>query len=220
MNVPSGQHTPRPFSGVTLISWGGGNLRAIIQTASGGGERVATIECDKGDALGLSRTKEAGIPTVVLSHLAYANREDFDLALTRIIDNFQPRLVVLAGFMRILSSAFVSHYAGRLINIHPSLLPDFPGINTHQRALDANVTRHGASVHFVTEELDGGPVIARHSIPVAPTDTPESLAARVLEQEHTLYPKVVAWFASGDLKMTERGARHANISLPHTHKIE
>jgi phosphoribosylglycinamide formyltransferase-1 len=152
--------------------------------------------------------------------LAYANREDFDSALTRIIDNFQPRLVVLAGFMRILSSAFVSHYAGRLINIHPSLLPDFPGINTHQRALDANVTRHGASVHFVTEELDGGPVIARHSIPVVPADTPESLAARVLEQEHRLYPKVVAWFASGDLKMTERGACHASIPLPHTHEIE
>jgi phosphoribosylglycinamide formyltransferase-1 len=220
VNAPSDHHTPSPCSVVVLISGSGSNLQALIESASEGGYRIAAVVSNKADAFGLTRAKEAGIPTAVLSHLAYANREDFDSALTRIIDNFQPRLVVLAGFMRILSSAFVSHYAGRLINIHPSLLPDFPGINTHQRALDANVTRHGASVHFVTEELDGGPVIARHSIPVVPADTPESLAARVLEQEHRLYPKVVAWFAAGDLEMTERGARHASISLPHTHEIE
>jgi phosphoribosylglycinamide formyltransferase-1 len=152
--------------------------------------------------------------------LAFATREEFDSALMDIIDQFEPDLVVLAGFMRILSAAFVSHYAGRLLNIHPSLLPDFAGVNTHQRALDAKVTRHGASVHFVTEELDGGPVIARHSVPVTQTDTAESLAARVLQQEHTLYPKVVAWFAAGELRMTDSGAQHTRIPLPDTQDFD
>ena len=220
MAAPPDQTNSALCSIVVLVSGNGSNLQALLDSAREGGYRIAAVVSNKTDAFGLTRAKNAGIPTAALSHLAFPSREKFDSALIDIIDTFQPSLVVLAGFMRILSSGFVTHYAGRLINIHPSLLPDFPGVNTHQRALDANVAQHGASVHFVTEELDGGPVIARHCIRVTAADTSESLAARVLEQEHKLYPKVVAWFAAGDLKMTERGAHHASIDLPDTREFK
>ena len=220
MTISSDQRASGRCSVVVLISGSGSNLQSLIDSADGGGYSICAVVSNKADAFGLTRAQKAGIPTALLSHLAFATREDFDLALMDIIDQYEPDLVVLAGFMRILSAAFVTHYAGRLLNIHPSLLPEFAGVNTHQRALDAKVTRHGASVHFVTEELDGGPVIARHSIPVAETDTPESLAARVLQQEHALYPKVVTWFAAGELRMTDNGAHHMRIKLPHTHDFD
>ena len=220
MTLPTDQKESGRCSVVVLISGSGSNLQALIDCADEGGYSIRAVISNKADAFGLTRAKQAGIPTAHLSHLAFATREEFDSALMDIIDQFEPDLVVLAGFMRILSAKFVTHYAGRLLNIHPSLLPDFAGVNTHQRALDAKVTRHGASVHFVTEELDGGPVIARHSVPVTQTDTAESLAARVLQQEHTLYPKVVAWFAAGELRMTDSGAQHTRIPLPDTQDFD
>ena len=220
MTTSTDPKTSGRCSVAVLISGSGSNLQSLIDSAEEGGYSICAVVSNKADALGLTRAKKTGIPTALLSHLAFATREDFDLALMDIIDQYEPDLVVLAGFMRILSAAFVTHYAGRLLNIHPSLLPDFAGVNTHQRALDAKVTRHGASVHFVTEELDGGPVIARHSIPVAENDTAESLAARVLQQEHALYPKVVTWFAAGELRMTDNGAHHTRIKLPDTQDFD
>lgn len=191
-------------------------MQALMDNADSGQYRIAAVLSNKGDAYGLERAKAAGIPTGSLSHVGFESREAFDTELASLIDDFAPDLVVLAGFMRILSARFVSHYAGRLINIHPSLLPDFPGTQTHQRALDAKTARHGASVHFVTEELDGGPVIARQSIAVKADDTADTLAQRVLLQEHLLYPKVVAWFARGELKMVDGRAVHSSKVLPDT----
>ena len=161
---------------------------------------------NKSGAFGLQRAERDNIPTAVLDHKSFSVREDFDAALSELIDRFDPDLVVLAGFMRILSGGFVNHYAGRILNIHPSLLPKYPGINTHQRALDAGDTEHGVSVHFVTEELDGGPVIAQDRVAVKSNDDVTSLAARVLEKEHLLYPKVVSWFAAGRLTLEDNNA--------------
>jgi len=145
----------------------------------------------------------AGITTEVLSHKGYPDRESYDAALRRLIDGYEPGLVVLAGFMRILTPALVRHYEGRMFNIHPSLLPAFRGLHTHQRVLDAGERAHGASVHFVTEELDGGPVIIQARVPVLADDTAEVLAARVLEQEHQIYPQAVRWFAEGRLWLND-----------------
>jgi len=154
---------------------------------------------NRADAFGLQRGRRAGIPTEVVDHREYPEREAFDRALAARIDRHRPDLVVLAGFMRILSPGFVRHYAGRMLNIHPSLLPHFQGLHTHQRALEANHKVHGASVHFVTEELDGGPVVLQVEVPVLPGDDASTLAARVLEQEHRIYPTVIQWFAEGRL---------------------
>ena len=151
MTISSDQRASGRYSVVVLISGSGSNLQSLIDSADEGGYSICAVVSNKADAFGLTRAQKAGIPTALLSHLAFATREDFDLALMDIIDQYEPDLVVLAGFMRILSAAFVTHYAGRLLNIHPSLLPEFAGVNTHQRALDSKVTRHGASVHFVTE---------------------------------------------------------------------
>jgi phosphoribosylglycinamide formyltransferase-1 len=158
------------------------------------------------DAYGLERARRAGIPTEVLDHRDHADRTHFDQALARRIDRYRPELVLLAGFMRILTPAFVQHYAGRMLNIHPSLLPRFQGLHTHRRALEAGETEHGASIHFVTEELDGGPVILQARVPVKPDDTPDTLAARVLEQEHRIYPLAVQWFAQGRLALEDNRA--------------
>ena len=189
---------------VILISGGGSNMAAIVQTAERErwaerlNARVAAVISNKTDASGLMLAREAGIATAVVDHKAFADqpqpREAFDAALMAEIDRHQPALVVLAGFMRILTPGFVQHYAGRLVNIHPSLLPAFPGLQTHERAIAAGCKVAGATVHHVTAELDHGPILAQAVVPVLPDDTPEMLAARVLSQEHRIYAQaIVEW---------------------------
>ena len=187
---------------VVLISGSGSNLQAIIDACSSGfiPGKVSAVIANKANAYGLVRANEAGISTQVLSHKNYASREKYDIALMDAIDQHQPDLVVLAGFMRILSPAFVQHFSGRLLNVHPSLLPKYQGLNTHQRAIDAGDTEHGCSVHFVTEQLDGGPVILQAKVPLFNDDDATSLAERVHEQEHRVYPLVVRWFCQNRLQ--------------------
>ncbi len=183
---------------VILISGGGSNMAAIVKTAERErwqdklGARVAAVLSNKADAKGLLFAREQGIATEVLDHKRYDSREAFDAALMAVIDAYQPALVVLAGFMRILTPGFVSHYEGRLLNIHPSLLPAFPGLHTHQRAIEAGCKFAGATVHQVTAELDHGPILAQAVVPVLPDDDEHTLAARVLTQEHLIYPRAVA----------------------------
>ncbi|MHA6193563.1 phosphoribosylglycinamide formyltransferase [Pseudomonas wadenswilerensis] len=193
---------------VVLLSGSGSNLQALIDSARAGDSpvRIRAVISNRADAYGLQRARDAGIDTAVLDHKAFDGREAFDKALVEQIDAFSPHLVVLAGFMRILSGDFVRHYEGRLLNIHPSLLPKYKGLHTHQRALEAGDREHGCSVHFVTEELDGGPLVVQAIIPVATDDTPESLAQRVHRQEHQIYPLAVRWFAEGRLRLGEHGA--------------
>ena len=200
---------------VVLISGNGSNLQAIIdamQIEQSGGvspdrtyEQALPVEIravisNRQDAYGLERARNAGIHTVVVKDDNYAAREDYDRALLSVIDQYQPQLIVLAGFMRILSKEFVTHYLGKMINIHPSLLPKFRGLNTHQRAIDAGEAAHGATVHFVTPELDGGPAILQAKIPMLADDSAETLAARVLNIEHQIYPMAIRWIA--DAKVT------------------
>ena len=183
---------------VILISGGGSNMAAIVRAAQQEqwsqtlGARIAAVISNKADAAGLVFAAEQGIATAVLNHRAYAGREDFDAALAAQIDAFDPALVVLAGFMRILTPGFVARYAGRLLNIHPSLLPAFPGLHTHQRAIDMGCKFAGCTVHQVTAELDNGPILAQAVVPVFVGDTAAELAARVLSQEHVIYPRAVA----------------------------
>lgn len=193
----------KPLSIVVLISGSGSNLQAIIDAlpAQSINAEIKTVISNKANALGLERAREAGIHTVFIDHAQFADRLSFDQAMMQEIDKHQPELVVLAGFMRILSDEFVIHYSGRLINIHPSLLPNFKGLNTHQRAIDAQHKKHGVSVHFVSNELDGGPVIAQAEVPVKANDDAETLRLRVLEQEHIIYPQVTKWFAERRLKL-------------------
>ena len=187
---------------VILISGGGSNMAAIVQAAQQQdwahtlNARVAAVISNKADAKGLEFAEQQAIATAVLDHKAFASREDFDARLSEVIDQYQPALVVLAGFMRILTPAFVQHYAGRLINIHPSLLPAFTGLNTHQRAIDAGCKFAGATVHQVTAELDVGPILEQAVVPVLPDDTAQTLAARVLVQEHAIYPRAIAKWLS------------------------
>ncbi|WP_287953362.1 phosphoribosylglycinamide formyltransferase [Diaphorobacter sp.] len=182
---------------VILISGGGSNMAAIVRTAQQQdwagrhGIRVAAVLSNKADAKGLALAREQGIATQVLDHKAYPSREAFDTALTQAIDAYEPSLVVLAGFMRILTPGFVDHFAGRLVNIHPSLLPAFTGLHTHQRAIDAGCRFAGCTVHEVTAELDVGPILDQAVVPVLPGDTADALAARVLTQEHLIYPRAV-----------------------------
>lgn len=193
---------------VVLISGSGTNLQAIIDAcveADYPGEVVGVVS-NKADAYGLTRAKNSDIATVALSHKDFASRDDYDQALIKEIDNFDADLIVLAGFMRILTPSFVQHYQGKLLNIHPSLLPKYQGLNTHQRAIDAGDDVHGVSVHFVTEELDGGPVILQAKVPVFDGDKADDLAARVHEQEHRIYPLVVKWFAEKRLSMQGENA--------------
>ena len=166
---------------------------------------VAAVISNKPEAQGLDFAKQHGIATEVIDHRGFASREAFDDALKERIDRYQPQLVVLAGFMRILTPKFVDHYAGRMINIHPSLLPRFPGIHTHKRALDAGVSEHGASVHFVTSGVDEGPVIIQARVPVLENDDENTLAARVLKEEHYIFPKAVEWIATGRVQLNESG---------------
>ncbi len=192
---------------VALISGSGSNLQALIDACENGqihGNIVAVIS-NKPDAYGLERATKHGISAETLVHNTFGNREAFDTSLTRLIDTHQPDLLVLAGFMRILSPDFVSHYQGKLLNIHPSLLPAYKGLHTHQRALDDGATIHGASVHFVSAELDGGPVIMQAQVEVQPEDDANSLAARVLIKEHIIYPQVVKWFCAERLRLLAEG---------------
>jgi phosphoribosylglycinamide formyltransferase-1 len=183
---------------VILISGGGSNMAAIVQAAEREhwqdryGARVAAVLSNKADARGLVLARGRGIATAVLDHKAYDSREAFDAALMAAIDAHQPALVVLAGFMRILTPGFVAHYAGRLLNIHPSLLPAFTGLHTHRRAIEAGCKFAGATVHQVTAELDHGPILAQAVVPVLPDDDEHTLAARVLTQEHLIYPRAIA----------------------------
>jgi phosphoribosylglycinamide formyltransferase-1 len=189
---------------VVLISGSGTNLQAIIdasELADYPGSVVGVVS-NKSDAYGLTRAENANIATLALSHQDFDSREDYDQALITKIDQFTPDIIVLAGFMRILTPAFVQHYQGKLVNIHPSLLPKYQGLNTHQRAIDAGDKEHGVSVHFVTEELDGGPVILQAKVPVFEGDSCDDLAARVHEQEHRIYPLVIKWLCQKRLRMT------------------
>ncbi|MCU1737116.1 MULTISPECIES: phosphoribosylglycinamide formyltransferase [Pseudomonas] len=193
---------------VVLLSGTGSNLQALIDNVRTGENpaRIAAVISNRADAYGLQRARDAGIETRALDHKAFEGREAFDAALIELIDAFNPQLVVLAGFMRILSADFVRHYQGRLLNIHPSLLPRYKGLHTHQRALEAGDREHGCSVHFVTEELDGGPLVVQAVVTVESDDTASSLAQRVHTQEHRIYPLAVRWFAEGRLVLGEQGA--------------
>ena len=197
------QHAKMPV--VVLISGSGSNLKALIDGAVDGylPIELRSVVSNEPDAFGLQRASAAGIETRVLSHREFNGREAYDRALMELIDGFSPGLVVLAGFMRILTPAFVGHYRGRLLNIHPSLLPRFRGLHTHQRVLESGDLEHGASVHFVTEELDGGPLVLQVRVPIQADDDADALAARVLKHEHRIYPQVVRWFAEGRLRMAE-----------------
>ena len=196
-----------PLPVVILISGRGSNLQAIIAAVAQDTLPVdiRAVISNRPDATGLQAATQAGIATAIVDHTRYKDRQAFDQALQARIDHYQPKLVILAGFMRILSTDFVAHYRGRLLNIHPSLLPDFPGLDTHQRALDAGCKVHGASVHFVTADVDGGPVVLQARVPVHARDAADSLAARVLEQEHQLYPLAIRWFAEHRLALSENG---------------
>lgn len=190
---------------VVLISGSGSNLQSIIDACQRheiDGQIVAVIS-NKSDAYGLVRAQEAGIPALCVSSKAFTDRQAYDAALLDAIEQYQPDLVVLAGFMRILTPEFVKHFTGKMLNIHPSLLPKYPGLHTHRRALENGDSEHGTSVHFVTEELDGGPIILQGHVPILPQDTEDDLVERVKLQEHLIYPQVIAWFVSGRLVMQD-----------------
>jgi phosphoribosylglycinamide formyltransferase-1 len=190
-----------PIRLVVLISGNGSNLQAIIDAIAKNNlpAQIVAVISNKADAYGLERAKKANIEQRVLSHKDYPSREDFDIALKDLIDSFQPDLVVLAGFMRILSNEFVEHYLHKMMNIHPSLLPKHKGLNTHQRAIDAGDKIHGCSVHFVTPELDDGPVILQATVPIKENDTAKTLAERVHEEEHRIYPEAIRLFAENKI---------------------
>lgn len=203
---------------VILISGSGSNLQAFID-ATRNGELDADIACvisNKAGVFGLERAAQAGIPTRVLSHSDYASREEYDTALLACVQQSAPDLVILAGFMRILTPVFVAPLYGKLMNIHPSLLPKYPGLHTHQRALDAGDSEAGVTVHFVSTELDAGPIILQARVPVLPGDSAESLGKRVLEQEHRIYPLAAQWFLAGRLHCDARQAWLDNEALPAT----
>lgn len=202
---------------VVLISGSGSNLQALIDSLGADNPvRICAVVSNRADAFGLQRAQAAGIATHVVQHKDFADREAFDAALMEIIDTHQPELVVLAGFMRILTSGFVRHYQGRLLNIHPSLLPKYKGLDTHRRALEAGDREHGCSVHFVTEELDGGPVAIQAAFTVEADERIDTLTDRVHAAEHIIYPLAVRWFAEGRLRLAEQGAMLNGILLPAT----
>ncbi|MBU0835895.1 phosphoribosylglycinamide formyltransferase [Stutzerimonas kunmingensis] len=200
---------------VVLISGSGSNLQALIDSqAEDNPARIRAVISNRADAFGLTRAQDADIPTAVLDHKAFDGRESFDAALMAVIDEHAPDLVILAGFMRILTPGFVRHYQGRLLNIHPSLLPKYKGLDTHRRALEAGDSEHGCSVHFVTEELDGGPVAIQAALAVDPGENIEQLTQRVHSAEHQIYPLAMRWFAEGRLRLAEQGAMLDDVNLP------
>ena len=188
---------------VILISGRGSNMEAIVRACASEGwpAQIAAVIASRPDAAGLAFAASHGIATVALDYRRFADRDGFDAALAEQIDAFAPDLVVLAGFMRVLTARFVDHYAGRMLNVHPSLLPSFPGLKTHQQALEAGVRLHGASVHFVTSQLDHGPIVVQSAVPVVAGDTAATLAERVLATEHIIYPRAVRWFVEGRLAL-------------------
>jgi len=205
------------MSVVVLISGRGSNLRALVEA----GVPVAAVISNRADAGGVEFARSRDLPVAVVAHTAYPSRDRFDEALAAEIDRHAPRLVALAGFMRILTPAFTRRYEGRLMNIHPSLLPAFPGLDTHARALAAGVRVHGCTVHFVTADLDHGPIVVQAAVPVLPGDDEARLAARVLAQEHVVYPQAVRWFLEGELaieagtvRVREPGARQWRFAGP------
>lgn len=195
---------------VILISGRGSNMEAIVQSCATEGwpARIAAVISNRPDAAGLAFARSRGIATAVVDHREHATRESFDAALAAEIDRHAPDLLALAGFMRILTPGFIDRYAGRIVNIHPSLLPAFPGLQTHRRAIESGCKLSGATVHFVTAELDHGPIIAQAVVPVLPGDTEETLSARVLAREHVIYPRAVRWFVEGLLKVEGSVVRH------------
>ncbi len=200
---------------VVLASGSGTNLQALIEATR---ERdfpgqIVAVGCNRPQAFALERARQAGIDTFTVDHTEYPSRAEFDAAFRAEIERHSPDLVVLAGFMRILTPEFVRAFHGKMLNIHPSLLPKYTGLNTHQRALEAGDTLHGVSIHFVTEDLDGGPVIAQAQVEVAAEDIPESLAEKVQRVEHILYPIVVRWFCEGRLKLSEEGASFDGLPM-------
>ena len=199
---------------VILISGRGSNMQAILEARLP--VKIAAVISSNPNAVGLETARQHGIPAHAMNHRDHQTREEFDTALTARIDEFDPDLVVLAGFMRILTPNFVNYYNGRLINIHPSLLPAFTGLNTHARALTEGVKIHGCTVHFVTPNLDKGPIIVQAAVPVLPGDTEETLGARVLEQEHKIYPQAIRWFAEDRLTVTP----DCNVILQNQQTVE
>jgi len=191
------------FNIVILISGRGSNMQAIIDRALSGDLPVTikAIISNRPDAPGLALASKHGINTKVVNHENFPDKQGFETALSTCINEYQPKLIALAGFMRVLSSDFVGQYKNRMINIHPSLLPQFPGLNTHQRAITAGAREHGASVHFVTSDIDSGPIIIQRSVPIDAADTPETLASKVLAQEHQIYPLAIKWFAQSRLQV-------------------
>ena len=206
---------------VILISGRGSNMQAIVRAhrEQQWPCRIAAVISNRADAEGLAFASDRGIPTAVVESKAYGQRELFDAALRQEIDRHAPDLIVLAGFMRILTPPFVEHYAGRMLNIHPSLLPSFPGLSTHRQALHTGVKVHGATVHFVTAELDHGPIVAQAAVPVLPDDTEDALARRVLVQEHLIYPRAVRWFVEDRLRI-EQGRVYISGDAPAAAIIE
>ena len=194
-------------SAVILISGRGSNMRSIVEARTG--LAVKAVISNRPEAGGLEWARAQGIPAVALDHRAHATREEFDARLAEEIDRAAPDLVLLAGFMRILTPGFIARYPRRILNIHPSLLPAFPGLDTHRRALEAGVKVHGCTVHIVTPQLDGGPIVAQAAVPVASGDTEESLAARVLAAEHRIYPRAVRWFVEGRVEFLRGRGREA-----------
>ncbi len=207
-----------PCNVVVLISGSGSNLQALIDSLDEDNSpaRIRAVVSNRAEAFGLQRAQAANIDTHVVQHKDFADREAFDAALMEIIDTYQPQLVVLAGFMRILTAGFVRHYQGRLLNIHPSLLPKYKGLDTHRRALDAGDQEHGCSVHFVTEELDGGPVAIQACLTIEPNESIDKLTDRVHAAEHIIYPLAVRWFAEGRLRLAKQGAMLDDMLLPAT----
>lgn len=201
---------------VVLISGQGSNLQALLDACNDGRIKanISAVFSNKAQAYGLERAREAGIPVHAFSAADYPDRDAFDQALAQQIDVYRPDLVVLAGYMRILSTRFVQRYAGRMLNIHPSLLPKYPGLHTHRQAIDNGDEEHGTSVHFVTDELDGGPVILQAKVPIFPQDSEEEVVERVQAQEHAIYPLVVSWFIDGRLKMRDDAAWLDGERLP------
>jgi phosphoribosylglycinamide formyltransferase 1 len=199
-----------------LISGTGSNLQAIVDAIDAGElpARISLVLSNKAGAAGLTRAERAGVPAEAIDHRGFPDRAAFDQAMIERIDAHGADTVVLAGFMRILSPGFVRHYQGRLINIHPSLLPKYPGLNTHARALEAGDQEHGCSLHFVTDELDGGPLIAQARFPVTANDSAETLSKKVQAQEHRLYPQVLRWRAQQRLQMTDQGVELDGERLP------
>ncbi|MFL0804783.1 MAG: phosphoribosylglycinamide formyltransferase [Agarilytica sp.] len=207
-----------PARVVVLISGGGTNLQALIDGQENGvlPVEICAIISNKDGVRGIERAEKHNIPAIVLDHKLFASREAFDLRLQEIIDTLEPDIVVLAGFMRILTPEFTAHFEGKMINIHPSLLPKYQGLHTHQRAIDAEDTEHGATVHFVTAELDGGPPIIQARVPIFEGDTADTLAARVLEKEHKIFPLAVRWIAEKKIEMREKSSFLNGEKLPAT----